>query len=84
MEYFAMDPRILPLYAKHYATGQPLPDEIIQSKIFMLFDIISWRNYGCNFRSAELPPDRLSDLHPKETTLSTLVSLGNEQERVYI
>ena len=32
MEYFAMDPRILPLYAKHYVTGQPLPDEIIKSK----------------------------------------------------
>ena len=41
MEYFAMDPRILPLYAKHYATGQPLPDKIIQSKdVFLLCCIL--------------------------------------------
>ena len=33
MEYFAMDPRVLPLYAKHYKTGQSLPQEIIDSKI---------------------------------------------------
>ncbi|XP_065644026.1 mitochondrial intermediate peptidase [Hydra vulgaris] len=31
MEYFATDKRILPLYAKHYKTGQSLPEEIIDA-----------------------------------------------------
>ena len=44
MEYFAMDSRILPLYAKHYKTGQPLPDEIIQST-FAFFRIFIYSSH---------------------------------------
>ena len=32
MEYFAMDKRILPLYARHYKTGETLPTDILSSK----------------------------------------------------
>jgi len=44
MEYFAMDPRILPLYAKHYSTGESLPHDIITNicasrKLFSAVDL---------------------------------------------
>ena len=32
MEYFAMDERILRLYARHYKTGETLPTDVISSK----------------------------------------------------
>lgn len=33
MEYFAMDPRIIRLYAKHYKTGQSLPEDLMKGLI---------------------------------------------------
>ena len=44
MEYFAMDPRILNLYAKHYKTGQSLPEDTIRGKFeICTFPIISYQ-----------------------------------------
>jgi peptidyl-dipeptidase Dcp len=38
MENWALDPEVLPLYAKHYKTGEPMPkellDKIVNAKLF--------------------------------------------------
>eukprot|EP00111_Clytia_hemisphaerica_P016856 TCONS_00049978-protein len=82
MEYFAMDPRILPLYAKHYKTGQPLPQEIIDmisnsKKLFAAMDlhtqafysIVDQRFHG-KYPLGKPNNEILDDLHKEYSPLS--------------
>lgn len=33
MEFFAMDPRVLRTYARHYKTGEPIPDKLLEKLV---------------------------------------------------
>ena len=48
MEFFASDPRVLKEFAKHYKTGQPLPDELLQkiSQSKTMFSALEMKTQG--------------------------------------
>ncbi|MCE1229780.1 MAG: M3 family metallopeptidase [Firmicutes bacterium] len=55
MENWAMEPQVLKLYAKHYQTGQPMPDALIQK-------IHSAGTYGQGFKTTEYLAASLLDM----------------------
>ena len=54
-EHWATSPEVLKVYAKHYQTGETMPDELIER-------MIESRNFGQGFTAAELAAAAMLDL----------------------
>lgn len=74
MEHFAFEPEVLKMYAKHYSTGQVIPDELIKK-------IQASKTYGQGFINTELLAASLLDMDYHTITKSTDIVLPDYENR---
>lgn len=74
MEHFAFEPEVLKMYARHYNTGQVIPDELIKK-------IQASKTYGQGFINTELLAASLLDLDYHTITQKTDIVLPDYENR---
>ena len=75
-EHWASEPEVLKMYAKHYQTGEVIPDELIQK-------LNAASNYGQGFINTELIASSLLDMKYHTITEPTKIELP-QFERDYL
>lgn len=74
MEHFAFEPEVLKMYARHYSTGQVIPDELIKK-------IQASKTYGQGFINTELLAASLLDMDYHTITQKTDIVLPDYENR---
>lgn len=74
MEHWAFHPEVLPLYAKHYKTGEPMPKELINK-------IVESAKFNQGFMTTELVAASMLDMKYHQRTDTTLITDVNAFEK---
>lgn len=72
MEHWAADPKFLKLYALHYQTGEPIPDELIEK-------MAASGTFNQGFRTTELMAASLLDMdyHTLDAAKANITNIGD-------
>lgn len=74
MEHFAFEPEVLKVYAHHYQTGEPIPDELVEK-------IERAATYGQGFINTELLAASLLDMDYHTITKSASINLPKYEDQ---
>lgn len=75
-EHWALEPELLKTYARHYKTGQPIPDELVEK-----LQAASTHNQG--FTTTELAGAALLDLQYGKLNIDSPIDVAAFEEKVY-
>jgi peptidyl-dipeptidase Dcp len=74
MEHFAFEPEVLKVYAHHYQTGEPIPDELVEK-------IERAATYGQGFINTELLAASILDMDYHTATSSVNIKLPDFEDK---